>query len=204
MHSKCGNIDKAREEFDRMGNRDVISFTALIVAFANHGNTKEALDLFSKMQKEGITPNQVTFVGVLNACSHAGLIEEGCRYFELMTKVFYIEPLKEHYACLIDLLGRAGLLEKAYNIIVRNKDSTDANIWGSLLAACKVYDNVELAEIAATHLFEIEPDNTGNFMLLGSIYGALNKWDDAERVRKLMNKKGIRKSPACSWILRHR
>lgn len=107
MHSKCGRIDKARSEFNRMSDRDVISYSALITALSDHGKAHEALDLFTKMQKEGISPNQVTFIGVLNACSHAGLIEEGCKYFELMTEVFGIELLNEHRACMVDLFGRA-------------------------------------------------------------------------------------------------
>ncbi|CAN6573570.1 unnamed protein product [Malus baccata var. baccata] len=112
MHSKCGNIDQAWREFNRKNMRDVISYSALITALADHGKAKDALDLFSKMQKEGVRPNQVTFVGLLNACSHAGLIERGCQYFELMAQVFGIEPLKEHYACMVDLLGRAKCLKR--------------------------------------------------------------------------------------------
>lgn len=200
MHSTCGNLDQAKKEFDRMSYRDVISYTTLVIALADHGKAEEALELFSKMQKEEIAPNQVTFVGVLNACSHAGMIEEGCRYFELMVHVFGIEPLNEHYACMVDLLGRAGLVEKAYNLIMENEDAADAKIWGSLLAACKVHGNAELGETAAMHLFEIEPENTGNYVLLASLYAEMNKWDDAERVRKMMSERGIRKSPGRSWI----
>ncbi|XP_015865829.1 putative pentatricopeptide repeat-containing protein At5g37570 isoform X2 [Ziziphus jujuba] len=200
MHSTCGNLDQARKEFDRMSYRDVISYTTLIIALADHGKAKEALELFSKMHREEIAPNQVTFIGVLNACSHAGMIEEGCRYFELMIHVFGIEPLNEHYACMVDLLGRAGLVEKAYNLIMENEDAADAKLWGSLLAACKVHGNAELGEIAAMHLFKIEPENTGNYVLLASIYAEMNKWDDAKRVRKMMSERGIRKSPGRSWI----
>ncbi|KAL5579533.1 hypothetical protein UlMin_011975 [Ulmus minor] len=201
MHSKCGNVEEAWREFNRMDKRDVISYTAIITSLADHGKAKEALDLFSKMQREEIAPNQVTFIGALNACSHAGMIEEGCRYFELMTRFFGIKPLKEHYTCMVDLLGRAGLLEKAYNLIMENGDAAaDAKIWGSLLAACKVHGSTELGEIAAMQLFQIEPENTANYVLLASIYASMNKWADAERVRKLMSERGIRKSPGRSWI----
>lgn len=204
MHSTCGNLEQARKEFDGMSDRDVISYTTLIIALADHGMAKEALELFSKMQREEIAPNQVTFIGVLNACSHAGLIEEGCRYFELMIRVFGIKPINEHHACMVDLLGRAGLLQKAYKLIAQNEDAADAKIWGSLLAACKVHGNAELGKIAAMRLFEIEPEDTGNYVLLASIYAAMNKWDDAERVRKMMSEKAIRKSPGCSWVSRLR
>lgn len=200
MHSKCGNVDEALKEFHRMSKKDVVSYTALIIALGDHGKAKKALELFSMMQREEITPNQVTFIGVLNACSFAGLVEEGCQYFELMTRVYRIKLLNEHYACIVDLLGRAGLLQKAYNLIMKNGITAEAKIWGSLLAACKVYGNEELGEIAAMHLFEIEPENTGNYVLLASIYAAKNKWDDAERVRTMMTERGIRKSPGSSWI----
>ncbi|CAN6701236.1 unnamed protein product [Malus baccata var. baccata] len=199
MHSKCGNIDQAWREFNRMSMRDVISYSALVTALADHGKAEDALDLFSKMQKEGVRPNEVTFVGLLNACSHAGLVEKGCRYFELMTQVFGIEPQKEHYACMVDLLGRAGMLEKAYNLIIDNVGVADAKIWGSLLGACKVHGNAELSEMAARQLFEIEPRDAGNYVLLANTYAETNKWDDAERVRMMMNQRGMVKSPGCSW-----
>ncbi|KAM1011027.1 hypothetical protein ACFX13_047174 [Malus domestica] len=173
IHSKCGNIDQAWREFNRMSMRDVISYSALITALADHGKAKDALDLFSKMQKEGVRPNQVTFVGLLNACSHAGLIERGCQYFELMAQ--------------------------AYNLIIDNVGVANAKIWGSLLGACKVHGNAELSEIAARQLFEIEPHDEGNYVLLASTYAETNKWDDAERVRTMMNQGGMVKSPGCSW-----
>ncbi|KAF4368484.1 hypothetical protein F8388_018608 [Cannabis sativa] len=185
LHSKCGNLDEAVKEFNRMNEKDVVSYTALITALGDHGKAKRALQLFSKMQKDDITPNQVTFIGVLNACSFAGLVEDGCRYFELMTRVYRIKPLNEHYACIIDLLGRAGLLGKAYTFIKRNGNASDAKIWSSLLASCKVHGDEELAKIAAIHLFEIEPENTETYVLLASIYAAMNKWDDAERHENL-------------------
>lgn len=200
MYSKLGRIDKARDEFNRMSDRDVISYSALLTALADHGKAQEALDVFSEMQKEGIKPNQVTFISVLNTCSHAGLIEEGCKYFRLMTEVYSIEPLNEHYACMVDLLGRAGQLERAYNFIVDNVGNADATIWGALLSACKVHGNAELAEIAARHLFEIERDNTGTYVLLANTFASMNKWDDAERLRQMMSEKEMRKFPGCSWI----
>lgn len=199
MHSKCGNIGLAWREFNRISNRDVISYSALITALAEHGKSQDALDLFSRMQKEGVKPNQITFVGVLNACSYAGLVEEGCLYFNQMTDLFGIKQLPEHYSCMIDLLGRGGQLERACDLIQENA-SEDATAWGSLLAACRVHGNVELGEIAARRLFEIDPKDSANYVLLANTYASKNRWDDVEKVKKLMNERRMRKSPGCSWI----
>ncbi|XVF25198.1 hypothetical protein REPUB_Repub13aG0192600 [Reevesia pubescens] len=200
MHARWGRIEQAWREFCRMKERDVISYSTMITALADHGESQEALALFSKMRKEGIKPNQITFIGVLNACSHGGLVEEGCKLFDLMTKFFGIVPLVEHLTCMVDLLGRAGHLEKAYNLIIEYGDASDAGIWGALLGACKVYGNAALGEIAASHLFEIEPENIGNYVVLANIYASVNKWEDAEGLRKIISEKQQRKSPGCSWV----
>ncbi|XP_027331589.1 putative pentatricopeptide repeat-containing protein At5g37570 [Abrus precatorius] len=202
MHSKCGNINLAWREFSTMRCRDTYTYSAMITAFAEHGQSQDAVDLFSKMQKEGLEPNQVTFIGLLNACSSSGLIKEGCRLFQIMTGVFGIEPLPEHYACIVDLLGRAGQLERAYNLIKGNATSADAASWGSLLAACRVYGNVELGETAARHLFEIDPEDSGNYVLLANTYASKDKWGCAEEVKKLISQKGIKKPSGYSWIQR--
>ncbi|XP_015967742.1 putative pentatricopeptide repeat-containing protein At5g37570 [Arachis duranensis] len=201
MHSKCGNINLAWTEFSRMKYRDVYSYSAMIAAFAEHGKSQDAIDLFLKMQKEGLQPNQVTFVGLLNACSSSALIDEGCRYFRTMTEVFGIQPLPEHYACMVDLLGRAGQLERAYCLIKQNA-SADATTWGSLLAACRVYGNVELGETAARHLTMIDPEDSGNYVLLANTYASKDKWEHAEEVRKFMSEKGMKKPSGHSWIQR--
>ncbi|MBA0814072.1 hypothetical protein Gohar_019919 [Gossypium harknessii] len=200
MHARCGCMEQAWMELCRMKQRDVVSYSTMITALADHGECQVALALFSKMHKEGIKPNQVTFIGVLNACSHGGLVEEGCKLFELMTLVFGIVPLSQHLTCMVDLLGRAGHLEKAYNLIIEYGDAWDAGIWGALLGACKVYGNAALGEIASSHLFEIEPENAGNYVLLANIYASLNKWEDAEKLKKMISEKGKRKSPGCSWV----
>ncbi|MED6124634.1 hypothetical protein PIB30_060819 [Stylosanthes scabra] len=202
MHSKCGNINLAWMEFSRMKYRDVYSYSAMIAAFAEHGKSQDAIDLFLKMQKEGLQPNQVTFIGLLNACSSAGLVNEGCRYFQTMTDVFGIRPLPEHYACMVDLLGRAGQLERAYSLIKQNATSADATTWGSLLAACRVYGNLELGEIAARHLIMIDPEDSGNYVLLANTYASKEKWEHAEEVKKLMSEKGMKKPSGYSWIQR--
>ncbi|XP_028752154.1 putative pentatricopeptide repeat-containing protein At5g37570 [Neltuma alba] len=199
MHSKCGNIDLAWREFNRMSNRDVITYSALITALAEHGKSQDALDLFLKMQKEGVKPNQITFVGVLNACSHAGLVEKGCMYFKQMTCSFGIKPLSEHYSCMVDLLGRAGQLERACNLI-QESARDDATAWGSLLGACRVHGDAELGEIAARRLFEIDPNDSGNYVILANTYASKDRWDDVEKVKKMMSEKRMIKPPGCSWI----
>nr|KYP72669.1 Pentatricopeptide repeat-containing protein At4g02750 family [Cajanus cajan] len=200
MHSKCGNINLALSEFSTMRYRDMYTYSAMIAAFAEHGKSQEAIDLFLKMQKEGLKPNQVTFIGVLNACASSGHIEDGCRFFQIMTGVFGIEPLPEHYTCIVDLLGRAGQLERAYNIIKENVTSTDATTWGSLLAACRLYGNVELGEIVAQHLFEIDPEDPGNYVLLANIYASKGQWERAQQVMKLISEKGMKKPSGYSSI----
>ncbi|XP_068304274.1 pentatricopeptide repeat-containing protein At2g20540-like [Pyrus communis] len=219
-YGKRGNVVEAEMVFDEIQMPDVSCWAAMVACYAQNGHAEEAIglsnpiqpihrtrhgtandvvDLFSEMQRDRVRPNQVTFVSLLNACSHAGLVEEGCRYFELMTQVFGIEPLKEHYACMVDLLGRAGLLEKAYNLVIDYVGVADAKIWGPLLGACKVHGNAELSEIAARHLFEIEPRDTGNYELLANTYAEANKWDDADRVKKMMTQRGMVEAPGCSW-----
>ncbi|KAE9590403.1 putative tetratricopeptide-like helical domain-containing protein [Lupinus albus] len=200
MHSKCGNINLAWREFGRMKYRDVYAYSAMVAAFAEHGNSQDAIDLFSKMQKQGLKPNHVTFISVLNACSSSGLIEEGCRFFQIMTEVYDIDPLPQHYACMVDMLCRAGQLERAYSIIKENASKADATTWSSLLAGCRLYSNVELGEIAAKHLFEIDPKDSGNYVLLANTYASKAKWECAEEVKMMMSEKGIIKPSGYSWI----
>ncbi|KAI3897617.1 hypothetical protein MKX03_023215 [Papaver bracteatum] len=197
MYEKCASIDQALLEFNKMRERDVITYGALITALADHGRPQEALELFSKMRKEGVKPNKVTFLGVLNACSSAGLVEQGYKYFKLMTTAFKIERSAEHIACMVDLLGRAGQLNEAYKLISENTGATrDAGAWG----ACAVHGNVQLGEISAQHLFEIEPENSGNYVLLANIYALVHRWDDAARVRTRLTETRMSKTVGYSWI----
>ncbi|KAI3848804.1 hypothetical protein MKX03_017852 [Papaver bracteatum] len=201
MYAKCASIDQALLEFNKMREGDVITYGALITALADHGRPQEALELFSKMRKEGVKPNKVTFLGVLNACSYAGLVEQGYKYFKLMTTTFKIEPSTEHIACMVDLLGRAGQLNEAYKLILENTGATrDAGAWGALLGACAVHGNVQLGEISAQHLFEIEPENSGNYVLLANIYASVHRWDAAARVRTRLSERRMSKTVGYSWI----
>ncbi|XP_038693758.1 putative pentatricopeptide repeat-containing protein At5g37570 [Tripterygium wilfordii] len=200
MYAKCGDVEKAWTEFGRVKERDIVSYSTMITALADHGRSQAALDLFLRMRKEGIKCNQVTFIGVLNACSHGGLVEEGCKYFELMTRVYGMEPLAAHITCMVGLLGRARQLEKAYRLMLENEELCDAVTWGALLGACEIHGNAKMGEIAASHLFKLEPKCTGNYVQLANIYASISRWNDAEKVRKMIREQERIKSPGCCWI----
>lgn len=201
MHSKCGSLEQAEREFNRMPDRDVVSYSTMITAFADHGKAEEALQILRKMEEEGIKPNQVTFTGVLSACSQGGLVKEGLKQFELMTQNYQIAPLSEHLTCIVDLLGKSGQLEKAYGVIMEhNRRDIDAGVWGALLGACRIHGNAELGEIAARHLVELEPNDAGNYIALANVYASVGKWKDAERVKKMMRDLRKQKTPGLSLI----
>eukprot|EP01018_Ginkgo_biloba_P013991 Gb_31794 [translate_table: standard] len=201
MYAKCGSIEYARETFRKMPKRDVVSWNAMIGAYAQHGHGKEALQLFEKMVQLSAEPDPITFVGVLSACSHAGLVNEGHHYFGSMSRDYHIRPGKDHFACMIDLLGRAGRLDEAEVIINNMPFETDASVWGALLGACRIHGNLELGKRAAEQLFELEPQNAARYVLLSNIYAAAGRWDDVARVRKMMTDRRVKKTPGCSWIV---
>ncbi|KNA07610.1 hypothetical protein SOVF_170350 [Spinacia oleracea] len=200
MHAKCGNIEEACRLFEEIRQPDVYPYSALITGLASHGHGIRALDVFHKMLMEKVEPDYVTFVGVLNACSHTGLVEDGLAYWESMISDYKIEPDADHYACIIDMLGRAGRLEQAYKMLKSMPMGPRPGALGALLAACRTYSNVDIAELVAQELFILEPHNTGNYMLLSGIYAEREQWDEAERVRKSMREKISTKLPGCSWV----
>eukprot|EP01018_Ginkgo_biloba_P015526 Gb_39725 [translate_table: standard] len=200
MYAKCGSIEDARVLFDRMSQRNVISWTAMIAGYGFHGHGKDALILFHQMQQASTRPNHITFVGLLSACSHAGLVDEGWQYFNLMSQEYQIVPSIEHYACMVDLLGRAGRLDEAHCLLKEMSLEPNAIVWRALLGACKIHCNMKLGELVAKHLFELEPEYDGNYVLLSNIYASAGRWDNVEKLRTMMNDKGIRKKPGCSWI----
>eukprot|EP01018_Ginkgo_biloba_P008204 Gb_25654 [translate_table: standard] len=201
MYAKCGNVEAGRQLFDRMHTRDVVLWNAMIDGYGMHGYGDEALAVFYRMQQVGMIPNDSTFVTVLSACSHAGLIDEGWRCFLCMSRDYGLTPNVKHYACMVDLLGRSGHLDEAKLFIKQMALEPDAIVWGALLSACRTFCNVELAESVAEHLFELEPENGGNYLLLSNIYAQAGKWDDAAKVRNIMKDKGLKKRPGCSWIV---
>ncbi|XP_051123508.1 pentatricopeptide repeat-containing protein At3g26782, mitochondrial [Andrographis paniculata] len=200
MYSKCGRVVTARKAFDRMNVKNVKSWSAMIAGYGMHGEAKEALAVLSDMIAAGIKPNTVTFVSVLSACCHAGLVDEGWHWFHAMQHRFDIEPIAEHYGCMVDLLGRAGYLQKAYDLIAEIKIRPDPVIWNSLLASCRIHKNVELGEVAAAKLLEMDPKNSGYYTLLSNIYADAGKWEDVKRIRTLMKNHGVAKAPGFSVV----
>ncbi|KAF5194158.1 Pentatricopeptide repeat-containing protein [Thalictrum thalictroides] len=200
MHAKCGNIEEACRLFEEIPCPDVFPYSALITGLASHGHGSKALNVFQRMQDEGVEPDYITFVGVLTACSHAGLVEDGLRFWESMVKDYRIEPGGDHYACLIDMLGRAGKLDEAHEMVKGMPMGPNAGALGSLLAACKTYGNIEIAESVCKQLIKLEPKNTGNYVLLSNLYASRERWDEARQVREAMKDKRIDKLRGCSWI----
>lgn len=200
MYAKCGNITIARWIFDKMELHDMVAWTAIIMGYALHGHAHDAIFLFKQMEMEGVKPNDVAFVAVLTACSHAGLVDDAWKYFNSMTQEFGIAPSLEHYAAVADLLGRAGRLDEAFKFISDMHTGPTGSVWSTLLAACRVHKNVELAEKVADKIFRVDPDNMGAYILLSNIYSAAKRWKDAAKLRISMRNKGMKKKPACSWI----
>eukprot|EP01018_Ginkgo_biloba_P001634 Gb_19896 [translate_table: standard] len=200
MYAKCGSIDNARDVFDKIHQRTVVSWNAIISGYAMHGCGKEALKLFEQMQQSGIKPDHVTLVGILSACCHAGLVNEGWQYFNCMSQYYHITPAMEHYGCMVALLGRAGCLDEALDFINKMPIKPDANVWGSLLGACRIHNNIKLGEHVANHLFELDPKNDIPYVILSNMYAAASKWDASEKVWKMMKDRRIKKKPGCSWI----
>eukprot|EP01018_Ginkgo_biloba_P037025 Gb_10985 [translate_table: standard] len=200
MYAKCGSIEKSRAVFDKMHQRSVVSWTVMIAGYAMHGSGKEALELFGQMQHSGVNVDHVTLVCVLSACCHAGLVDEGRRYFNCMSQYYHIIPTMRHYVCMVDLLGRAGLLDEAKDFINKMPIEPDAIVWTCLLGACRTHSNIELGEQVAERLFELDCKNAAPYVLLSNIYAAAGRWDDSENVWKMMKDRRVRKTPGCSWI----
>ncbi|KAK0596165.1 hypothetical protein LWI29_013312 [Acer saccharum] len=200
MYAKCGSLAEARAVFDGMQFRDVVSWTSMISAYGRSGKGCDAVALFSKMQNSGLCPDSIAFVSVLSACSHSGLLEEGRYNFKLMTEQYKIIPRIEHFACLVDLLGRAGKVEEAYSIIRQMPMEPNERVWGALLGACRVYSNMDIGLLAADHLFRLAPEQSGYYVLLSNIYAKAGRWNDVTTIRSVMKRKGLKKMPAVSNV----
>eukprot|EP01018_Ginkgo_biloba_P000473 Gb_25129 [translate_table: standard] len=200
MYARCGSIEDSCKAFRKMTERNVISWTAIIIGYAQHGQGREALQHFEQMCMLGVKPNHITFIGVLSACSHVGLVEEGHHFFVSMTRDYGIMPRLEHYACMVDLLGRAGRLDEAETFINEMPFKPDALIWRTLLGACKIHGNTELGQRAAQSLLELEPQEPSTYVLLSNIYAAAGRWDAVAMVRKTMKDRQLTKEAGCSWI----
>lgn len=200
MYARCGKLELGQCVFDHMDKRDVVSWNSLISSYGVHGYGGKAIQIFKEMIYHGVSPSPISFVSVLGACSHAGLVKEGKMLFESMRKEHMIRPSIEHYACMVDLLGRANKLEEAAKIIEDLRIEPGPKVWGSLLGSCRIHCNVELAERASKRLFELEPTNAGNYVLLADVYAAANMWDEVKRVKRLLEARGLQKVPGRSWI----
>lgn len=200
MYAKCGSVIEASKIFDVSKNNDIISWTAMINGYAEHGLSFEAINLFEKLSDVGLIPDAVTYIGVLTACSHAGFADLAFHYFKTMTEGYHIYPSKEHYGCIIDLLCRAGRLSEAESMIENMPFHRDDVVWSTLLRACRAHGDVDRGRRAAERLLEMDPNCAGTHITLANMYSAKGKWRDAAHVRKVMRSKGVMKEPGWSWI----
>uniref|UniRef100_A0A2P2J994 Pentatricopeptide repeat-containing protein At1g20230 n=1 Tax=Rhizophora mucronata TaxID=61149 RepID=A0A2P2J994_RHIMU len=200
MYAKCGRLQVSRLCFEIMPSRNLVCWNALMRGYAMHGKAKEVIDVFELMKRSLAKPDFITFTCILSACSQGGLIEEGWHYFNCMSRDHGIEARMEHYACMVTLLGRAGKLDEAYTMIKKMPFEPDVCVWGALLSSCRIHKNVNLGEVVANKLFELEPKNPGNFILLSNIYASKGMWVEVDMVRDMMKSRGLKKNPGCSWI----
>ncbi|KAB5556116.1 hypothetical protein DKX38_007025 [Salix brachista] len=200
MYAKCGRLDMAWGVFEKMEKKEVFTWNAMICGLALHGRAEDAIDLFFKMQNQNFRPNGITLLGVLSACAHSGMVDEGLNILNCMEEVYGIEPGMEHYGCVVDLLGRAGLLGEAEEVIYSMSMEPSAAVWGALLGACRKHGDVELGERVGKILLELEPQNSGRYALLSNIYARAGRWDDVENVRKLMKERAVKTSTGISMI----
>lgn len=200
MYAKCGSIQEASRIFSERENDDIVTWTAMINGYAEHGYSKEAIELFEKLPKVGLKPDSVTFIGVLTACSHAGLADLGFHYFSMINKDYSVNPSKEHYGCVIDLLCRAGRLSEAENMIRSMPHQRDDVVWSTLLRACRVHGDADRGRRAAEKILELDPNCAGTHITLANLYSAKGRWKEAAEVRMMMRTKGVVKEPGGSWI----
>ncbi|CAL2259142.1 unnamed protein product [Prunus armeniaca] len=200
MYCKCGNLGDAWKLFIEMARKDVVTWNAMIAGYAQHGAGLKALDLFDRMRNEGAKPDWITFVAVLMACNHAGLVDLGVQYFNSMARDYGVAAKPDHYTCMVDLLGRAGRLVEAANLIKEMPFEPHSAIFGTLLGACRIHKNLELAEFAAKKLLDLDPTSAAGYVQLANVYAATNRWDHVAKVRQSMKKNRVVKTPGYSWI----
>ncbi|XP_062120199.1 pentatricopeptide repeat-containing protein At3g49170, chloroplastic [Humulus lupulus] len=200
MYSRCGNIEAAFQVFNKMEDRNIVSWTSIITGFSKHGFADRALALLHEMLESGITPNEITFTAVLSACSHTGLVSEGWKHFKSMYPKHGIVPRMEHYACMVDLLGRSGSLSEAHEFINSMPFMADTLIWRTFLGACRVHGNIELGKQAANMILKLDPNEPAAFVLLANLYASTNQWEEVAQIRKKMKEKNLIKEAGSSWI----
>lgn len=202
MYAKCGAVEEAYETFDKVKEKNLVSWNTMILAFATHGRVNEALALFSKMLETKLQrPDGITFLSVLCACSHGGMVDEGRRYFDMMSKLYHVKPTVKHYGCMVDMLGRAGLLEEAYQLIKSMTKECNAIVWRTLLAACRTHGNIELGEKVREHILLVEPYHSSDYVLLANMYASAGQWNDAIGVRETMRDRQVQKPDPGSSVI---
>jgi pentatricopeptide repeat protein len=200
MYVKCGALLLARRLFDRLSNKNLISWTIMVAGYGMHGRGREAIALFEQMRLCGIEPDAASFSAILYACSHSGLRDEGWRFFDAMRHEHKIEPRLKHYNCMVDLLINTGNLNEAYEFIDSMPIEPDSSIWVSLLRGCRIHTDIKLAEEVAERVFELEPENTGYYVLLANIYAEAERWEAVRKLRSKIGGRGLREKTGCSWI----
>ncbi|XP_057515362.1 putative pentatricopeptide repeat-containing protein At1g56570 [Amaranthus tricolor] len=200
MYAKCGNASDSRKVFELLSSKDLVSWTSMMMAYGVHGYGKEAVGLFNEMLKSDIQPDRLAFMAVLRACSHAGLVNEGLRYFNSMVNEYNITPDQDIYSCIVDLLGRAGKVEAAYELIHNMPENPSDSVWGALLGSFKAHKLPILGKLASQFILEARPDMARTYLMLSKLYASEGDWKDFAKMRKLMKGLGSRKEPGCSWI----
>lgn len=199
MYSKCGNVGESELVFMNLKIQDIVSWNTIIAAYAQHGKYQKAIALFHEMETRGLIPNDITILSMLSACGHVGRVNDSLELFDLMSSKYAISPSAEHYACVVDILGRAGQLEKACSYIKKMPFEAERNVWGALLGASKTHGNVQLGELAAKMLVQSDSVSSGPYVMLSNIYAAAGMWGEVNRVRGQMKEKGVKKQPGYSW-----
>ncbi|CAN6470284.1 unnamed protein product [Victoria cruziana] len=198
MYAKCGAIEDADQAFHEIADRNVISWTCLITGYGKNGLASEAIGLFQRMERSGVKPNDVTFLGVLCACSHGGMESMGYQLFGSMINAYGIRPREEHYSCVVDLLARCGSIKEAYEFVYNMPIRPTASLWGSLLGACIMHKDAVVGERAFGHLIAMDPANSTGYIVIANIYASLGLWEKAEDTRRLMKERGLHKEPGWS------
>lgn len=201
VYAKCSSIEDANKVFKGMTYKDVVTWSSIIAAYGFHGQGEEALKLFYQMANHSDTkPNNVTFISILSACSHSGLIKEGINMFDIMVNKYKLKPNSEHYAIMVDLLGRMGELDMALDVINNMPMQAGPDIWGALLGACRIHQNIKMGEVAAKNLFSLDPNHAGYYILLSNIYSVDENWHSATKLRRLVKEKRLNKIVGQSMV----
>ncbi|CAM0902956.1 unnamed protein product [Alopecurus aequalis] len=199
MYSKCGDVRESELVFKNLKSQDIVSWNTIIAAYAQHGKYQKAISLLHEMETRGLIPNDITILSVISACGHVGRVDDSLELFDLMSVKYAISPKAEHYACIVDILARAGQFEKACSYIKEMPFEAEKNVWGALLGASKTHGNVQLGEFAAKMLVQSDSGSSGPYVMLSNIYAAAGMWSEVNRVRGQMKEKGVKKQPGYSW-----